>query len=330
MKKFLTFMFIIALFFGCTKEVPERPTRGMNLKGEYLGETPPDTTAKVFGLKFVSTGMNERDAAFSPDGEEFYFSIWQNDRGSIVVTKMVNERWTTPKVVSFSGVYDDIEPFIALDGSRLFFASNRPVEGTTSKDFDIWYVEKNDDGSWGEPQNLGEPVNSEVNEFYPTLTETGDLYFTANLEDSFGREDIYVSKFVDGEYQKPENLGDKVNSENDEFNSFISKDGSYLIYTTTGFGNGFGGGDLWVNFKAEDGTWSGPKNLGDGVNTNKLEYCPSITPDGKYLFFTSNRVNDRIYDQKMSYERLVEEFNNPYNGSGDIYWVSVEVIERLR
>ncbi len=330
MKKLSLTIALMFLFFGCTKQVPENPIRFSNFRGTYLGQTPPGTKAEIFGPQFISTGMNERDAAFSPDLNEFYFSVYENGRGTIVVVKMVNGKWTNPRVVTFSGVYSDIEPFVSSNGNKIFFSSNRPIEGDEPKDFDIWITEKNEDGEWTKPINLGAPVNSDENEFYPSLTDDGDLYLTVGGDRAMGREDIFVSKFIDGKYQPLENLGDKVNSEKDEFNSFISQDGSYLIYTTTGFGEGFGGGDLWVNFKLGDGTWSGPKNLGEGVNTNRLEYCPSITPDGNYIFFTSNRVKDRIYREKISYDQLTEDHENPFNGTGDIYWVSSEAIQKLK
>lgn len=330
MKTAIKIISTLFLLTACTKEIPESAKKMTSLTGDYLGQTPPGQTADVFGLGVVSTGMNERDAAFTPDGREFYYSIWQYSRGTIVRMKRIDNGWTQPHVVSFSGKFNDIEPFITSDGNKLYFASNRPLEGDEPKDFDIWYVEKNEEGEWGDPVVLGSAINTENDEFYPSLTDEGDLYFTARNDKAFGREDIFVSKFVDGVYQEYENLGDSVNSPKDEFNSFIAKDGSYLVYTTTGFGDGFGGGDLWVTFKKEDGGWTRPENLGDGVNSNKLEYCPSITLDGKYLFFTSNRVNDRKYDKAISYEQLVKEYNNPYNGAGDIYWVSTEVIDKLK
>lgn len=330
MKSVIAFVSVILLLTACTKEIPENTKKFTNLTGKYLGQTPPDLTASVFGLGVVSTGMNERDAAFSSDGNEFYYSLWQSGRGTILYMKQINGRWTEPQVASFSGKYNDLEPFITSDGNKLYFSSNRPVEGNEPKDFNIWYVEKTNGAKWGEAKVLGPAINTEADEFYPSLTENGDLYFTAANEKAFGREDIFVSEFVDGIYQEYENLGDSVNSPRDEFNSFIAKDGTYLLYTTTGFGDGLGGGDLWVSFKKEDGSWSRPKNLGEGVNTNKLEYCPSITLDGKYLFFTSNRVNDRKYDQSISYEQLVKEYNNPYNGAGDIYWVGAEVINKVK
>jgi len=330
LKTAITVLTIVFFVTACTKEIPEDEQKFSNLKGAYLGQTPPGLTANIFGKGTVSTGMNERDAAFSPDGNEFYYSIILSGRGTIVYMKQMDGRWTQPEVAPFSGRFSDIEPFVTSDGNKLCFASKRPLEGDTPKDYDIWYVEKNDNGEWGDAKVLGEAINTESDEFYPSLTENGDLYFTAANEKTLGREDIFVSRFIDGEYQKYKNLGDSVNSPRDEFNSFIAKDGSYLLYTTTGFGNGYGGGDLWVCFKKEDGSWSRPKNLGEGINSNKLEYCPSITLDGKYLFFSSNRVNEHNYNEPISYDQLVQEYNNPYNGTGDIFWVSAEVINKAK
>lgn len=321
---------MIVIFTACTKQIPDGSPKYFGLTGEYLGQAPPDSAAKIFSSGIVSTGLNERDAAFTPEGDEFYFSIWQNNRGVIFIMKKVNGRWTRPETAPFSGKFNDIEPFVTYDGSRLYFSSNRPIEGSEPKDFDIWYVERKENKEWDEPVVLGPAINTEADEFYPSLTENGDLYFTSSNKKSFGREDIFVSKYVNGVYQDFENLGDSINSELDEFNSFISRDGSFLLYTTTGFGEGLGGGDIWVCFKKDNGSWTHPKNLGDNVNSNKLDYCPSITQDGKYLFFTSNRIKERKYDKRISYEQLINEYNNPFNGAGDIYWVSTEVIQKSK
>lgn len=329
-KSFLTIIIVLFIATTCTKEIPENQRKYSGLRGAYLGQAEPDTSAQIFASGIVSTGLNERDAAFSPDGNEFYFSIWQSSKGTIVSMKQVNGKWTNPKVVSFSGIYNDLEPFITNDGQKLFFASNRPTEGTEPIDYNIWVAERANDNGWSQPTILDSAINSKADEFYPTLTENGDLYFTSSNKKALGSEDIFVSKFVTGKYQEYENLGDSVNSPRDEFNSFIANDGSYLIYGTTGFGNGFGGGDLWVSFKKDDGSWSRPKNLGDKINSNKLDYCPSITKDGKFMFFTSTKVGEREYDKKTSYEQLVKDYNNPNNGAGDIYWVSAEVIQKLK
>lgn len=329
MKSNVVLILSLFIIIGCTKRIPEQTQKFSNLRGDYLGQQQPGDIPQLFAPGIVSTGLNERDAAFSPDQTEFYFSIWQNGKGTLLFMKREDEKWTSPEVIPFSGVYNDIEPFITYDGSKIFFASNRPVEGKDPIDYNIWYSERNSEGQWIDPIILDSAVNSQANEFYPTLTENGDLYFTAANDKSIGGEDIFVSRYVDGVYQPYENLGDSVNSVKEEFNSFIAKDGSYLLYTTTGFGDGLGGGDLWVCFKKEDNSWTRPKNLGE-INSNKLDYCPSITPDGKFLFFTSNRVLDRNYEDQVLYEQIVREFNNPMNGSGDIYWVNTEVMQKLK
>ena len=331
MRKLLLPLILIALsvFTSCTKEIPEHPNRYTGHEGKYLGLKDPGDTARVFGAGVVSTGLNERDAAFSPDYKEFYYTVMQNKKGTIVVMRQINGKWINPRVVPFSGMYSDLEPFITHDGTKLYFASNRPVDGTEVKDYDIWYVERIDDG-WGEPKRLSDNVNSGGNEYYPSLTKKGDLYFTSDNDKAIGSEDIFVSKFDSGEFMPYENLGDSVNSDKYEFNSFIAPDGSYLVYTTTGFGAGEGGGDLWVSFKKNDSTWSSPKNLGKQVNTDRLEYCPSISPDGKYLFFSSNRASEIVYDKKQTYQQMLNSHNSPMNGTGDIYWISSSVIEKLK
>ena len=325
MKRLLFPLVIISLSIltSCTKEIPEHPNRYTGHEGKYLGLKAPGDTASIFGAGVVSTGLNERDAAFSPDLTEFYYTIMQNNKGTIAAIRQINGKWINPRVVSFSGLYSDLEPFITQDGSKLYFASNRPVNGTEPKDYDIWYVEKTDNG-WGEPKRLSDNVNSSGNEYYPSLTKDGDN------DKSLGSEDIFVSKFENGQFQPCENLGDPVNSDKYEFNSFIAPDGSYLVYTTTGSGDGYGGGDLWVSFKENDSSWSAPKNLGLQVNTDKLEYCPSISPDGKFLFFTSTRMNELKYDSKRTYSQMVSEYNSPLNGAGDIYWISSSIIEKMK
>jgi len=159
-------LLLLGVAGGCIvrKEAPE-----LGIAGEYFGQTPPGAIPELFGPNIVSTGLNERDAAYSPDGTEFYYTIWLPMRsGVIMVMERHENRWSQPEVASFSGFYSDLEPFVSNDGRRLFFVSNRPVEaGGAPKDYDIWYVDRTDSG-WTAPLNLGAPINTEANEFYPT------------------------------------------------------------------------------------------------------------------------------------------------------------------
>jgi hypothetical protein len=97
-------------------------------------------------------------SAFTPDGRTLYFSKNLGNRvGVILVSHWSGGKWGTPAVAPFSGRFSDYDPFVAPDGSRLFWISNRPVGGTAKDDYDIWMVEKQGDG-WGPPMHLPDPI----------------------------------------------------------------------------------------------------------------------------------------------------------------------------
>jgi hypothetical protein len=194
-------------------------------------------------------------------------------------------------MAGFSGDYRDLEPFLSPDGLRLYFASNRPVEdGGPAKDFDIWYVERERmDGAWGDPVNLGPPVNTAGNEFYPAVTANGDLFFTSDGEGSKGQDDIFFCRSQEGGYAQPVSLGEAINTEGYEFNAWVSADGAMLIYTAYNRDGGLGSGDLYISRKGADGHWQPSENLGPGVNSDRMDYCPFVDATG-ILYFTSKRV----------------------------------------
>ena len=95
----------------------------------------------ILGDEFISTEINERDFALSPDGNEIYFTISspRSDFQTIVFSRQITpDKWTKPEVVSFAGNFSDLEPAFSADGLTLYFASNRPISDNSLKDFDIW------------------------------------------------------------------------------------------------------------------------------------------------------------------------------------------------
>lgn len=286
-------------------------------KGPYLGQQRPGAAPELFAPEFVSTEKRELNAAFSPDGRELYFARERVPRGTaILVTKRQGGRWTAPAVASFSaGSASDVDICITRDGRQAYFCSDRPDPAAPeaggqpaaggAADADIWVVSRAGDG-WGEPESLGKTVNSDADDYYPTLARDGTLYFSSNRPGSLGANDIYRSRRdPQGRWTTPENLAAPVNTSGREFDPCIAPDQRWLIFASERPG-GYGAADLYVSFRQPDGSWGEPKNLGPSVNTAFGEYTPMLSPDGHYLFFTRARF-----------------------GGDDIYWVDAKVIQTL-
>jgi hypothetical protein len=323
----------IAVLVSCGS-CPEEEGTFPVLKGEYLGQEPPGEEAKLFAPGVISTGVYTRDVAMTPDGKEFYFSVvlGNYDYYAIMVTRLVDGEWTEPVVAPFSGKYKDLEPAISPDGEKFFFFSHRPRagEGEPKEDSDIWVMERSEDG-WGEPHNLGPPVNTEISEYFPSVTSDGTLYFTRDGENRSSH--IYRSQLVDGRYSEPEKLGPGVNSTAAQYNSYISPDESYLIYSAFGRKDSFGGSDYYISFRNDQGDWLGPINMGARVNSaSPHEYSPYVTPDGRYFFFMASRSRFAVGfpATPLRYSKIREMHGEPQNGLPDIYWIDAGFIEDLR
>lgn len=288
----------------------------------------PPSTPVLFAEGFISTFMNERDFAISPDGSEIYFtiSIPQSVFQTIVVSKKdKNGKWSFPEVASFAGKFSDLEPAFSADGNTLYFASNRPMEGKQPKDFDIWMV-KRIGNIWSEPKNLGSPVNTEADEFYPSVAKSGNLYFTAQYKEGVGSEDIFLARWANDHYEKPVALDTAVNSKGYEFNAFVDSDEQYILFTAYGRKDDTGRGDLYISTKDKDGKWLPALNL-KFLNSSKLDYCPYVSPDKKILFFTSERNElPAAYESGATYKKVKEANQITLNGTGNIYWLSFEKV----
>ena len=303
----------------------------IKISGPYLGQKPPGKTAQIFAPGLISTGHNERIACFSQDGRELYFMLYGSPIGVLLFTKEKEGAWSKPKVMPFSNKYNG-EYILSPTGNQIVFSSNRPLndKGKPLDDYYTWIVEKEGD-VWGEPKYIKE-FEDEDRSFsaYPSISQNGNIYFFSKRKGGIGSEDIYMSKFVNGVYSKPMNLGNMINTENDEIDPFIAPDESYLIFLRRS-DEGFGGVDLYISFREKDGSWTNSKNMGSNINSEASEFCPTVTPDGKYIFFTSNRLTYKNYcETPLSYEEKIRILNSPGNGNSDIYWIDAEIIEDLK
>lgn len=287
----------LLLLAGCLAADLAAARRAAPSKPPYAADEPI-TEPRLFAEGVVNTDEDAYGPAFTPDGKSLYFvkRVKRGELEYIYVSDFSGGRWGEPRVAEFSGRFFDKEPFISPDGSRLFFASKRPVKaGAPNGDLDLW-VARTAGRGWGVPEHLGPPVSAEGDDDYPSAAADGTLYFGSTREGGKGKVDLYRARRVKGRYATAENLGDAINTPETEADPYIAPDQSYLIFTSTRPG-GYGRGDLYISFNKR-GVWTTPKNLGPKVNTDVFDYTPLVTPDGKYLFFS--RGWGKIYQIDLS------------------------------
>jgi hypothetical protein len=149
-------------------------------------------------------------------------------------------------------------------------------------------------------------------------------------EGGVGGSDIYRARLVDGRYAEPENLGPVVNSPGNEGDTFVAPDESYLILNSRGHERGPDGGGLFISFRADDGSWSTPVSLGGVMRADAFDFCPMVSPDGAYFFFSSARPRFGSAGGPITWDGLFAAQSRPENGSTDVYWMDTSFIETLR
>jgi hypothetical protein len=305
------------------------------LQGPYLGQKPPGTTPMVFAQGIVSTGLYTRDIAITKDGKEIYFCISDASVTAIFVTKLLNNRWTEPVIAPFSGKgFFDMEPSIAPDGEKFFFLSNRPPHNKEPGNGwyfqKIWMMNKTESG-WSEPQLVDEPVGTEENEFFPSVTNENILYFTRSTKN--GKARIYRSRFENGSFKEPELLPFAIPENGLLFNAFISPKEDFLITCAQNIDSTNSDQDYYISFRSSDDRWGKLIKLGPEINTAQDNANSAfVSPDGKYLFFSSSRKDPTRQQIKSgtSLRDIIGTKLLPGNGSSAIYWVDAKIIEELR
>ena len=278
----------------------------------------------LFGEDIISTPLYERDLAISPQGNELIYTLgdYKQNKRCLVALHNENGKWINPGILNISGTYQDIEPFYSPDGNSLFFASNRPIYGdSTRTDYNIWSSDRAGE-SWSEPSPLDSLINTRGDEFYPAVSSNGTLYFTATREDGIGREDIFKSSSYSGNYKAPVALDSAINSTVYEFNAYVNPTETLLIFSSYGREDDMGGGDLYYSKKMDDGHWSEAQNMGPEINSEYLDYCPFVDLTNGNFYFTSERVNR----EKITINTPADIENtalSTLNGMGNIYRIGL-------
>lgn len=300
----LTFMLIFII--SCRDS--EKP------KLTLLSDQIPTDTPLVFGQGIISTDDYEFAITFNPEMDELYFTRRKPEEDNEIYTmKLIDGQWTEPESAFFTTSKGwDFEPHINPKGDKLYFGSTRPLNDTIGSTGLYQWHSKKDASGWSKPIPLEKPFVDRSVIMYLTSSENGNLYFTTG-EKGDQPEDwvIYNSVKEDGQYRSIKRMGKEINFQGKWIaHSYIAPDESYIIYDGEST-SGFGENDLYISFN-KNGTWTKAYNLGPKINTDQTEMCPSVSPDGKYLFFhRGGEDNGDIYwiDFGPIKENIVKNIN---------------------
>jgi Tol biopolymer transport system component len=287
--------------------------------------TGPSTGPELYGAGLFSTGQWDFFMAFSPDNRRVLFCRGNDDFSSYDVyeTEQENGSWRAPVKPSFAASWSNADPHFSPDGRTVFFISNRPEQGESgaSEHYDIWSVSV-ESGHWGEPHRLPAPIATVgADEWSPSVAANGDLYFGSDRPGGRGGLDLYVARWVRGAYQKPENLGAMINTAANEVEPWVAPDGSYLIFSATERPDNAGAYDLYLSRRLGN-TWRDPEPIAS-VNTRAAEFNQSISPDGRWLYFSSTRRRTGPLGERFDTPRTDASIAGIGNGKGDIYRIQM-------
>ncbi len=312
-------LFILLIYGASAQNIPSAP---------FFGFKGNSSEPVILLPNVVSTNSLETNGTFSPDGRMFLYTVQFLHSGPIIAFMQLKENgWTSPEISSFSGTYRDIDPVFSPDGKRVYFNSSRPINEARAdeQDMNIWFTELAETG-FGAPKPLSLTVNTSAQPYYVSVSKKGALYFHSK-DAQTGSLAIYKAS-RQGQKYSVEPLGSAINSQN-AADPFISPLEDYIIFASNRPG-GFGSNDLYISFATEKG-WSTPVNLGEKINSDANEYAPSVSPDGKILTFTSNRmIAYWNTSHKKNYTTLLNKINSPDNELDNIWWVSTDFIQELK
>ncbi len=229
----------------------------------------------------INTDSHESSAVFTKDGKTMYFNRTNTTRKKtgddkiahikIYKAEFINGEWTNVTALPFaSNSYSTEHPALSKDEKTLYFASDMP--GTYGS-FDIYKVAINEDGTYGEPENLGDTINTKHREQFPFISHENVLYFSSIGHLGYGGLDVFRSNEVNDAFEKPVNLGSSVNSSLDDF-AYVVREKDNIGFVSSNKG----GYDRMYGFIREENplTKYQVEGVVKDINSNKLLIDSSV------------------------------------------------------
>lgn len=282
----------------------------------YLGEPEPGLEPTRFAPDRVSTEAIELNGVFTPDFGEFFFTRLMDGTDIIHHSVRQGSQWTQPQPLLLfpeQARAVAVDMTVSPDGQELYFLGRHPHRyAPENPSLDLW-VSRRAAGRWAEAQVVPPPVSTAANELYPVVVADGSLYFTSNREGALGTGSLYrAQRLPGGGFAEPVMIPPPISTEHGIGDTFVSPDESLMVFSSRRPPS-FGNGDLFISLRLRNGDWGEPVNLGDRINTGEHEFCPMLTPDGKFLFFS--RLYGGTWDTATG---------------GDVFWVDAGILEQFR
>ena len=248
---------------------------------------PSSPAVELVGEGLLSTAANEYNPSLSPDGRTLVFARSEPDfrNAKILVSRLRGGRWSAPEPVPFAEArYTDSDPTFSPDGRTLYFVSNRPAPGRDAAraDLDVWRVAYAG-GAWGAPEHLGAGVNGPAQELGPAWHD-GWLYFASSRGGRARMLDFYRAREAGGAFGPAEAM-EAWNTAASESDPEFSRDGRVFLFWSDRPESRQG--DLYVSRRTGEG-WSAPVAVA-AANAAEFDFTPSLSPDGRWLYFASTR-----------------------------------------
>lgn len=256
--------------------------------------------------KSVNKFQSQYFPVMTADRETLIFTGNQDLDENLYVASIKDKIWTEPISISdkINTKENEGTATISADGRTLVFTSCGGKKGFGSCDLFISYKQGD---NWTSPQNLGQSVNSPEWESQPSLSADGrTLYFVSDRKGSLGKRDIWVSKLDSTNmWAKATNLGNPINTIEDDLSPFIHANGKTLFFASEGH-VGMGGLDLYFTENRQS-KWLKPENLGYPLNTFEDQVALFITADGKKAYYSLERDQEDKYRRAKIVEIEVPE-----------------------
>jgi outer membrane protein OmpA-like peptidoglycan-associated protein/tetratricopeptide (TPR) repeat protein len=272
-------------------------------KAKILAEiinNPVEFNPKI--VKGISTEFDEYLPIISPDQELSFFTRRLEKKSKNSISSSVVEEFTwssrngkyftsgSPLEYPFNRESNEGGATITIDNKILYFTKCQ-LNKSGYKNCDIFYV-FNQNGEWSEVQTFPDFISKYDSwESQPTISSNGQkIIFASDRKGGYGKIDLYETTFKNGEWSNPENLGDKINSNENEKSPYLHTDGKTLFFASTNFPS-LGGFDIFYSRKDSLGNWGKPQNIGYPINSVADEISLFVSTDGNSAYFASNHLN---------------------------------------